>query len=126
MAEHHKTEFDVTFFTSSKNLQKNNPEAEKIEVQLQDLIKRIEDEITCCQKQKEEHPRLQHYSDLLPVLNATRNYLCGNIGLNILEEYMQVYSKWNKPLGFTNTEALISEAIAFKDCSDQSSSLKLK
>jgi hypothetical protein len=89
-------------------------ESERTLIQLQDLVGRIEEGIASCKRQKEMYPRMHQYSDKISVLNATKNYVCGNIGLDLLEEYMRMYPKWDKDPEVADTKALIHEARAFK------------
>ncbi|KTD00223.1 hypothetical protein [Fluoribacter gormanii] len=97
----------------SKSLH-HTEEFERMSCQLQNLVGRIEAGITFCKRQKERYPRLQQYSDKISVLNAAKNYVCGNIGLDLLEEYMRMYPKWDKDPEEADAEALIHEARAFK------------
>ncbi|PWY57564.1 hypothetical protein DGG96_00235 [Legionella qingyii] len=99
------------FFSKSLH---HTDESERISVQLQDLVGRIEAGIAYCKRQKEMYPRIQQYSDKISVLNATKNYVCGNIGLDLLEEYMRIYPKWDKDPEDEDTKALIYEARALK------------
>jgi hypothetical protein len=81
---------------------------------LQDLVNRIELEIEHCQKEKIENPKMTRYEHKIMVLNATKNYLCGNIDIDILNTYKQQYPKWNKAFGKSNTEVLVDEAVELK------------
>ncbi|MDR3503274.1 MAG: hypothetical protein P4L79_11920 [Legionella sp.] len=81
---------------------------------LQDLVNRIEDEIEHCQKEKVTNPKMTRYEHKIMVLNATKNYLCDNIDIGILNAYKQQYPKWSKALGKSNTEALVEEAVDLK------------
>ncbi len=115
MSEYHKRELggDVSHFVSPK-AQQNIEESKRTFIQLQDLVHRIEEEITHCKKQKEKYPKMQQYSDKILVLNATKNYVYGNIGYDILEEYMRIYPKWNTDSEASDTKALVYEAMVFK------------
>lgn len=81
---------------------------------LQDLVNRIEDEIEHCQKEKVTNLKMARYEHKIMVLNATKNYLCDNIDIDILNAYKRQYPKWNKGLGKSNTEALVEEACDLK------------
>ncbi|WP_454782694.1 hypothetical protein [Legionella sp. WA2022007384] len=90
-------------------------QSERILIQLQDLLSRIEEGIAYCKQQKEMYPRMQQYSDKISVLNAIKNYVCGNIGLDLLDEYLRMYPKWDKDSDVADMTALIHEARVFKD-----------
>lgn len=106
-------DLDGSHLPSPTSLQ-NTDGSERILIQLQDLVNRIENEIEYCKKQKEKYPRVQLYSDKIWVLNATKNYVRGNIGLDILEEYMRIYPKWDKDSETSDTKTLVHEAISLK------------
>ncbi|MBN9227560.1 MULTISPECIES: hypothetical protein [Legionella] len=112
MFEHQK-DGGERFVASAHALQKKITKSE-VSIQLQALVSRIDEEIIHCKQQKEKYPRMQLYADKVSVLHATKSYLCGNIGFDLLEEYMRVYPKWDKSLEKSNAKTLIHEAIAFK------------
>lgn len=83
-------------------------------LKLQDLISRIETEIDYCNQQKAKYLIMQRFNHKIAVLRAAKNYLCGKIGSETLNEYMRLYPKWEKAFGASNTITLINEAIEFK------------
>ncbi|WP_454785611.1 hypothetical protein [Legionella sp. WA2024007413] len=89
-------------------------ESETVLIRVQALLSRIEEGIAYCKQQKELYPRMQQYADKISVLNAIKNYICGNIGLDLLEEYMMMYPKWDKNPEGVDINKLLQEALTFK------------
>jgi hypothetical protein len=86
---------------------------EKLE-SLRELAGRIQEEIIHCEQQRQKYPNIERYGHKVTVLNATKNYLCGNIDIDILHAYMDKYPKWNKAFGRSNIKNLVIEALDLK------------
>lgn len=102
------------FFDPNPALEIDNQEY-YFEVKLHDLVSQIKDRIDYFITQMKKHPKIQWYSHKIAVLNATKNYLYDNIGIDTLEDYKRVYPKWDKAVGVSNTRNLVNEAILFKN-----------